>query len=164
MAYATTTALLFLVYMALTQNVQPSNIIVGVLIGLAVSALIKPSNPNKPNSGISLAKLPGAIIALAVYIARLLIDIVKSGVTVSGYILNPKLPIKPGVVAIKSNSSNTAITVISAHGITITPGEMVMEIGSDGTMYTHCLNAPASAQSGDEAQAARKTLLEKIFV
>jgi multicomponent Na+:H+ antiporter subunit E len=158
MAYLTTTLLLFLVYLALTQNLQPSNIVVGLLIGLAVSILIKPKR------GIPLARLPGAVVALTIYIVRLLIDIVKSGIIVSGYILNPKLPIKPGVVAIKSQSSNTAITVISAHGITITPGEMVMEIGSDGTMYTHCLNAPASAQSGDEAQAARKKLLEEVLI
>ena len=157
MAYATTTVLLFLVYLALTQSLQPSNIVVGLLIGLAVSALIKPTD------GIPLAKLPGAVIALAVYIMRLLIDIVKSGITVSGYILDPKLPIKPGIVGIKSHSNNDAITAISAHGITITPGEMVIEIGADGTMYTHCLNAEASGQSSDDAQAGRIKLLEKVF-
>ncbi len=157
MAYATTTGLLFLVYLALTQSLQPSNIVTGVLIGLAVSALIR------PKGGIALAKLPGAIVALVVYTVRLLIDIVKSGITVSGYILDPKLPIQPGIVAIKSHSNNDAITAISAHGITITPGEMVIEIGADGTMYTHCLNAKASGQSGDEAQAGRIKLLEKVF-
>ena len=157
MTYATTTVLLFLVYLALTQNAQPSNIVVGLLIGLAVSALIK------PKQGIALAKLPGAIVALVVYIVRLLIDIVKCGITVSGYILDPKLPIQPGIIAIKSHSNNDAITAISAHGITVTPGEMVIEIGSDGTLYTHCLNAQASAQSGDEAQAAREKLLERVF-
>jgi multicomponent Na+:H+ antiporter subunit E len=157
MAYATTTGLLFLVYLALTQSLQPSNLVTGVLIGLAVSALIK------PKGGIALAKLPGAVVALVAYTVRLLIDIVKSGITVSGYILDPRLPIQPGIVAIKSQSNNDAITAISAHGITITPGEMVIEIGADGTMYTHCLNAEASGQSGDAAQAGRIKLLEKVF-
>ena len=157
MAYVITTVLLFLIYLALTQSLQPSNIVTGLLIGLAVSGLIK------PKGGLALAKVPSAIIALAIYIVRLLIDIVKSGITVAGYILDPKLPIKSGIIAIQSHMRSEAATAISAHGITITPGEMVIEIGADGTMYTHCLNVEASSQSADEAQAARKKLLEKMF-
>jgi multicomponent Na+:H+ antiporter subunit E len=113
-------------------------------------------------AGLPLRRLPSALVALAVYVPRLIVDIIKCGITVAGFILDPKLPIRPGIVAVKSGG-NDVVTALSAHAITITPGEQVLEIGDDGTMYTHCLDAVSSGAGADAAQTARRELLEKIF-
>ena len=147
-----------LVYLALTMSLAINNIVVALLIGIGVSLFIKPVHTHVP-----LGRLPRGIVTLFVYVALLILDVIRSGINVARIVLDPKLPIRPGVVAIKSGSKTELGTVLSAHAITITPGEMVIEIGDDGTMYTHCLDAVSSGAGADAAQAKRREMLEKIF-
>lgn len=158
MAYIRTILLSLLVYLALTMNLELSNVVVGVLIGVGVALLAKPTRTMVP-----LSRLPQGIITFFAYIALLALDVVRSGINVARIVLDPKLPIRPGVVAIKSGTKSELGTALSAHAITITPGEMVIEIGDDGTMYTHCLDAVSSGAGADAAQAKRREMLEKIF-
>jgi multicomponent Na+:H+ antiporter subunit E len=150
------TLALMLVYLSLTANFEPSNLVVGLLLGAGVAALEYPKRGE-----VRLSQLPGAAWALLVYLATLAVDIIRSGIVVARIVLDPKLPIRPGVVAIRSGMGQWG-TALSAHAITITPGEMVMEISEDGVMYTHCLDAVSGAESADEGQAKRRQLLEKI--
>lgn len=158
MAYIQTILLSLLIYLALTMNLEISNIIVGVLIGMGVALFIKPSRTN-----MSLRRLPLGIVTFFAYVALLAIDVVRSGINVARIVLDPRLPIRPGVVAIKSGTKSELGTALSAHAITITPGEMVIEISDDGTMYTHCLDAVSSGAGADAAQVKRREMLEKIF-
>jgi multicomponent Na+:H+ antiporter subunit E len=78
--------------------------------------------------------------------------------------LNPKLPIRPGIIAIDSGCSSELGAALSAHALSITPGELVIGIDDEGVMYTHCLDATHSAEYTAQAQAMRRDLLSKIFV
>ncbi len=147
-----------LTYLALTVNLALSNIIVAVLVGAGVAWIMKP----KPQT-FSLSKLPQSLIAIARYLVFLSGDIIKCGITVARILVDPTLPIRPGIIAVKSGMQTELGTALSAHAITITPGEQVLEIGDDGTMYTHCLDAVSSGAGADAAQANRKEMLEKIF-
>ena len=156
MAFLLTTLTCAIIYLMLTQSLAVNNLVVALAVGALTSAL------TRPRGGLPLRRVPAALLALAIYIPRLILDIIKCGLTVAGYILDPKLPIRPGIVAVPSHSNET-VTALSAHGITITPGEQVIEIGDDGTMFTHCLDAVASGDGAASAQAARKALLDKVF-
>lgn len=147
-----------LVYLALTMNLAINNIVVALLIGAGVALFIKPERTYVP-----LSRLPRGIVTFFVYVALLILDVIRSGINVARIVLDPRLPIRPGIVAIKSGSRTELGTALSAHAITITPGEMVIEIGDDGTMYTHCLDAVSSGAGADAAQAKRREMLEKIF-
>ncbi len=147
-----------LTYLALTFNLEPSNIVVAVLVGAVVAWLVKP----KPEA-LPLSKLPQSLIAIARYLVFLSGDIIKCGITVARILIDPTLPIRPGIIAVKSGMKTELGTALSAHAITITPGEQVIEIGDDGTMYTHCLDAVSSGAGADAAQANRREMLEKIF-
>ena len=158
MAYIRTIILSMLVYLALTMDLSVANLVVALLIGTGVALFIKPQRTRVP-----LSQLPRGIVAFFAYVVLLMLDVIRSGINVARIVLDPKLPIRPGVVAIKSGSKTELGTALSAHAITITPGEMVIEIGDDGTMYTHCLDAVSSGASADAAQAKRLVMLEKIF-
>lgn len=157
MAYLLTTLICAAIYLMLKQSLAWNNVVTAVAVGALAAALTRPRG-----RGLPLRRLPAAILALAIYVPRLILDIVKCGITVARFILDPQLPIRPGIVAVKSGS-NDVVTALSAHAITITPGEQVLEIGDDGTMYTHCLDAVSSGAGADDAQTARRELLEKIF-
>jgi multicomponent Na+:H+ antiporter subunit E len=157
MSYLLTSLLCAAVYLTLTQSLALNNLATALAIGALAAALTRPRG-----AGLPLRRLPRALVALAIYVPRLIVDIVKCGITVAGFILDPKLPIRPGIIAVKSHS-NDVVTALSAHAITVTPGEQVLEIGDDGTMYTHCLDAVSSGAGADAAQSARKKLLDEVF-
>jgi multicomponent Na+:H+ antiporter subunit E len=156
--FALVTLALALVYLGLTANFEPANVTIGLLLGAGVAALEYPRR-----GGLDARRLPGAAWALLVYVARLAVDIIRSGLIVARIVLDPKLPIRPGIVAIRSGMGHWG-TALSAHAITITPGEMVMEISEDGVMYTHCLDAESSGATAEKDQAERRALLEKIVM
>jgi multicomponent Na+:H+ antiporter subunit E len=149
---------LWAVYLALTANVELSNLVLGLLIATGLTRLIHPGGGR-----VEMRRLPQAVLAMGQYVLLLIVDAVKSGLAVARIILDPALPVKAGIVAIPSGCKSELATALSAHAITLAPGEMVIEISDDGVMYTHTLDATHAAEYVAEAQRMRRELLGKIF-
>jgi multicomponent Na+:H+ antiporter subunit E len=152
-----TVLLLTLAYLAFTSNLDPRNIVVGVLLALIVTALFRPER-----KVLNLRNLPATLWAIIRYVALLAYDLVASGVQVAGIVLSPQMKIRPGIIAIPSETSSDTATALSAHAITLTPGELVVEISGSCTLYTHCLDATESATLVKDAQQLRANLLSEI--
>lgn len=149
---------LLLVYLELSSNFELSNVVVGLLIVSGILLLIRPRR--RP---MAWHRLPSAIVALIIYVVILAYDLIMSGIQVARIVLDPALPIQQGIVAIPSECESELGSALSAHAITLTPGELVIETDEQGVMYTHCLDATKSEQYVAEAQKMRRDLLEKIF-
>jgi multicomponent Na+:H+ antiporter subunit E len=149
---------LWLVYLALTANLELGNVVLGLLVATGLTLLLRP-----PRGTFELRRLPGALVALGRYIFVVLIDAIKSGLVAARLVLDPALPVKPGIIAIPSDCDSELATALSAHAITLAPGEMVVEIGKDGTMYAHALDATRAEEYVEEAQRLRRELLSRIF-
>jgi len=150
---------LFVVYLALTSNLEFSNIVVGIIISILLSLLI-------PRAGLppfSLARIPAFIAAGIGYIFVVAWDVIRGGISTARIVLDPSLPLNPGIIAIPSGSKSELGTALSAHAITLSPGELVVAIDAEGVMYTHCLNVDDSQRFIDKAQSMRKNLLSKMF-
>jgi multicomponent Na+:H+ antiporter subunit E len=150
---------LFVVYLALTSNLEFSNIVVGIIISILLSLLI-------PRAGLppfSLARIPAFIAAGIGYIFVVVWDVIRGGISTARIVLDPSLPLNPGIIAIPSGSKSELGTALSAHAITLSPGELVVAIDEEGVMYTHCLNVDDSQRFIDNAQSMRKNLLSKMF-
>jgi multicomponent Na+:H+ antiporter subunit E len=150
---------LLIVYLALTANLEFSNLVVGVLVSLLLSLLI-------PRAGLppfSLARIPGFILAGIGYIGVVAWDVLRGGYSTARIVLDPSLPLNPGIIAIPSGSKSELGTALSAHAITLSPGELVVAIDDEGVMYTHCLNVDDSERFIDKAQSMRTNLLSKMF-
>lgn len=158
MYYLRTIVLLTLVYLALRPNFEILNILTGVFIAAIVVLLLRP----KPQP-LRWRQLPTIILALIRYTLVLAYDLFVSGVQVAWIVLNPKRTLRPGIITIPSRTQSDAAQALNAHAITLTPGEIVVEMADDGTMYTHCLNATESEILVDEAQEMRTGLLEKFL-
>jgi multicomponent Na+:H+ antiporter subunit E len=149
---------LWLVYLALTANLELSNLVLGLLIATGLTLLLRP-----PRRAFALRRLPVALLALARYLFVVARDAIKSGLFAARLVLDPALPIKPGIITIPSGCDSELATALSAHAITLAPGEMVVEIGEGGVMYTHALDATQAAEYVEQAQQMRRDLLRKIF-
>ena len=97
------------------------------------------------------------------YLAILAYDLIKSGIVVARLVLTPKMHLRQGIVAITAECDSELSTALSAHAITLTPGELVVEMDDEGVMYTHFLDVTEADKYMAEAQELRKDLLEKIF-
>lgn len=148
-----------LLHLALIGRISLPGLVAALVLGTALLALLRP-----PRRRARPVQIPTAIVLSVWYVLVLLWDIWRSGVIVAKMVLHPKLPIHPGVVAIPSYSKRRWVTAASAHSITVTPGEMVMEIGDDGTLYVHCLDSIASGQSADGAQKSRAAKLQRMML
>jgi multicomponent Na+:H+ antiporter subunit E len=149
---------LWLMYLALTGNLELSNLVLGGLIAMGLTRLLRP-----PRGAIELQRLPIALLALGRYTFVVAYDAIKSGLVAARLVLDPALPVKPGIIAIPAGCDSELATALSAHAITLAPGEMVVEIDEDGVMYTHALDATQAAHYVAEAQQLRRDLLRKIF-
>lgn len=150
--------IIILFYLGLTMNFEALNLIASLVIALIIIFLLKPNAQS-----IQLRKLPQMLFALVRYIIWLIWDLITSGIQVARLVIDPKIPIQPGVVAIPSRAQTELGEALSAHAISLTPGELVIEIGEDGTLYTHCLDATRAKDYLVDAQRMRKDLLDKIF-
>ena len=149
---------LLFVYLELSSNFELSNIIVGLII---VTGIVKLINPRRLPA--DWRRLPSSVFAMVRYLVKLVYDVIASGIQVARIVMNPALPIKPGIVSIPSECESEMGTALSAHAITLAPGEMVVEIDEKGIMYTGCLDTTNSEKYVENAQKMRKDLLQKIF-
>ncbi len=78
-------------------------------------------------------------VVYARYMWLLLIEIIKSGVTVIGLILHPSREVAPQLVYFHSGIQDSARNVIMANSITLTPGTITVGLRGD-QFHVHALD------------------------
>lgn len=98
------------------------------------------------------------------YCAWLIVEILKSNVTVVKQIFNPKLPIDPVLKAIPSEQNTEVGRVTYANSITLTPGTVAINISANGDILVHALNKASmdELEAGNMAQRVNK--LEPVLL
>ncbi len=149
-----------IVWMIITSTVSPGSFLVGGLVGAAVLLMVRTERRT-----IQWKRLPDQIAAFVVYTLTLGLDVIKCSIDVTKRVMQPNMSINPGILAVPTQdlAENDVIAAFSAHGITITPGELVLDFDGAKTMFVHCLDIEASAQSAPGAQSRRLVLLQRIM-
>ena len=150
---------LFLIYLILSGNATVPNLVVGAFIALGVSTLL----PGRYAAAFSWKRIPAFLWAMCRYVFVVIWDILKGGVATARIVLSRDMPLKTGIILIPSGSKTELGTALSAHAITLSPGELVVEMDEDGNMYTHCLDIDKSEVYVAEAQSLRRNLLRDMF-
>ena len=157
MAYLKWLVPLTLFYIALTGNSEPLNWLLGLLLAGGITALLQPAP-----APIAWRRLPAAFWAGSRFLLTLLWDLLVSSLQVSRLILRREIQLQQGIMALPSGSSSDLVTSLSAEAITLTPGELVVEIDHDNNLYIHSLDIVAAAAHEPEAQKRRRQQLEKL--
>lgn len=147
-----------LLYIGLTNNLQLSNWLLGVALAILITVLIQPAP-----STLKWAKIPSALAGTILFVLTLFWELLISSLQVSKIVLSKEMPLRQGIYALPSGSDSDWVTVLSAHAITLTPGEMVVEIDQQGTLYTHSLDIVNSEQNGPRSQEQRVKYLKRVF-
>lgn len=136
-------------WIVITSQFTFAGMIVGYIFGLAILLLLR-SNTRFDADGrsIVLTQIPYRLAALVIYCIRLTIELVVSGADVARRVMLPKMDVNPGIYCIPTHDEgkSTVVAALSAHSITITPGELVIDFDTCGedTLLVHVLDKEAS--------------------
>jgi multicomponent Na+:H+ antiporter subunit E len=125
----------FFIYIIYSGNVTLFDIVTGFVIAVATGIILGPLVIEDWKKSLSISRF----LKLTKYIVRyFIIDEVKAHWSVIKIGLNPRMPIKPGIVRVPINSkSEYAITLI-AISITNTPGTVVVDVDKErGILYVN---------------------------
>jgi len=124
-------------------------VVAGLIASFLVAVLFYEILPKEHRLFIS----PIRLFWFLVYLPVFLYYMVKANVDVMYRALHPKMPIRPGIVKIRTNlRSDTARTAL-ANSITLTPGTMTVDLTDDGFLYIHWINV-----TSDDIEQATKII------
>jgi multicomponent Na+:H+ antiporter subunit E len=123
---------LFAIWLAITLNVALSNLIVGAVAVLVVTIFYtKYSLKSDKKQGNPLR-----FIWAFIYLFVFLWECLKANLDVMYRVIHPSLPVKPGIVKVKSVLKTDIAKVFLANSITMTPGTITVDI-IDDNFFVH---------------------------
>jgi len=94
---------------------------------------------------------PKAIVSLIVYLLYFLVALIKSNLDVAFRVLHPRLPIRPGVVKVKTKLKTPLGRLMLANSITLTPGTITVDTNGED-FYIHWI----AVEEGDCEEKTKK--------
>ena len=134
----------FVLWLALNSKFDLSELIAGGVVCLIVSffgARIY-ARLGLPPIGIK------RILYLLVYVIVLFWEVVTANLDVAYRVLHPRMPIRPGIVVIKTSLKSDIARLILANSITLTPGTFTLDLIGD-KLLVHWINV--KSEDIDEA-------------
>lgn len=151
--------LLFAFWLLLTFSVEPGFLVVGTLLTLLVVMLTAGKQPHR-----EWLLNPLRWFWLLVYIPYFFYYCIKANLDVAYRVLHPDVPIRPGIVRVRTTLQSTLGKTFLANSITLTPGTLTVDmIGSD--LYVHWINVRTDdpEQQTEEIVRRFEGLLKRIF-
>ena len=150
-------ALLVVIYIVWSGNTDPGDIAI-----LAVAALVSAMLFSKPRG---LPRITPKRIAWSVaYVFYIFIEIIKANFDVARRVVQPVIPINPGIVTVRTKLGTPLGRTVLANSITLTPGTLSVEIKGD-LLYVHWIDVSSSdlEEATGEIVAGFEKYLEVIF-
>ncbi len=136
-------------------------VVAGLIASFLVAVLFHDILPKEHHVFIS----PVRVFWFLVYIPVFLYYVIRANLDVVYRALHPAMPIKPGIVKIKTDlKTDSAITAL-ANSITLTPGTLTVDLTDDGYLYVHWINVQAEDTERATQLISQKFewFLHKIF-
>jgi len=151
----------FIVWLLLTWTLYLPSILIGIGTALFISFWFADIFVQHPENFFQIKRF----LYLLLYIPIFLLYCILANIDVAYRVLHPKLPIRPGIVKVKTNLSTLTGRVALANSITLTPGTLTVELTDDGYLYVHWINVTTV----DVEKATRKIvrrfepILKEVF-
>ncbi|MCF6172836.1 MAG: Na+/H+ antiporter subunit E [Campylobacteraceae bacterium] len=126
------TLFLFIIWIALTMSFSNQELITGFVVSLILALIYTKSYRQTEDFRFRP-------IAYIIYLVVFLKNLVLSNWDVAKRVIDPKLPINPGIVAIKTELKEDYKKLMLANSITLTPGTITMDV-KDDTLYIHWID------------------------
>ena len=128
-------------------------LIAGVIAAAIVAFLFHEILPKEHRVFIS----PVRIFWALVYVPVFFYYVIMANFDVVYRALHPKMPIKPGIVKIKTVLKTESGITALANSITLTPGTLTVDLTDDGFLYVHWINVKS-----DDVEQATKLIAQRF--
>ena len=102
------------------------------------------------------------VYLLIKYFIALIIEIVLANITVAIIVLNPRLPISPGMVIMRCDLERSLVRVLYVNSITLCPGTITVEL-EDNLLIVHAFTRHYGEDQENSAQYRRLLELEGVY-
>ena len=143
---------LILIWLALTSTFRAQELITGVLISFFLALFLSKNYVGLGFPPFSLKRFFLSIL----YIPILFWEILKANLDVAYRVIHPKMPIRPGIVVIRTGLKSDIAKTILANSITLTPGTFTLDIIGD-RLLVHWINVKA-----EDIDSATKLIGERF--
>jgi len=131
----------------LNSTLALDSLLIGIIVSLSITLLFC--------SGLSFftefRATPQAVIAGFYYYAYFFKELILANIRLAIIILTPSLPIKPGIIKVRTRLKTRMGRLMLANSISLTPGTLTMELDGEW-IYVHCV----TVESEDVEQATAK--------
>ena len=142
-------ATLMLFWLMLVNSLAPDTLLIGALVSLIIALLYR--------DGLSFFTefrwTPEAIIAGVAYYAYFFRQLVKSNLRLAAIVVDPDLPIEPGILKIRTGLESHMGRLMLANSITLTPGTLTVEMEGEW-LYVHCVTLGETDTEGATREIA----------
>lgn len=135
-----------------------------IMVGIAVSLLLTIIFGKNAAIFAEIKLSPKSLISFIVYLFVFLWELIKSNLDVALRVLNPRLPINPGIVKVQTKLKSKLGRLILANSISLTPGTLTVETRDDH-FYIHWIDISSTDIEGATRAIVLKfeKYLEVIF-
>ncbi|MDQ3937638.1 MAG: Na+/H+ antiporter subunit E [Chloroflexota bacterium] len=124
--------LLALVWVAMTGDLSPANLLVGLVLGFVALFAAQTVLGSTPYA----RRMWRVVAFLGFYIGEL----IMSNVRVAADVVTPRHRAQPGVVAVPLDAQTDAEITLLANLITMTPGSLTLDVSDDRrVLYVHAM-------------------------
>lgn len=152
--------LAFGVWLVVTSTFDPGSLGTGVVVSVAVAWAFRRVEMEEVRNLL----LPHRLFWALVYVPVLLAYIVRSNLDVAYRVIQPRMPIRPGIVRVRTTLASVPGRVLLANSITLTPGTMSVDLVDD-VLYVHRIYVPETDPDGTTEReiAPFERLIRRIF-
>jgi len=133
--YFLTLVSLFILWILLTSTLAWEELIIGLIFSAFIALFGYSYFTDRGFSAISLKKIAYFLIYIPVFFW----EMVKANFDVAYRVVHPKMPIRPGIVQIKTSLKSDIAKLILGNSITLTPGTLTVEVVKDNLLI-HWIN------------------------
>ena len=150
----------FVLWMLFFCSLEAAVIASGIFFSLLVATLFRDIYPDNLQKMLS----PARWLYFLLYLPYFFWHVVWANIDVMFRVIPPKLPIRPGIVKVKTTLTSEMAKTFLANSITLTPGTLTVDIdGND--LYIHWINVHTdnAEQRTAEICGRFEPLLRRIF-
>ncbi|MBA7558894.1 hypothetical protein ES708_00504 [subsurface metagenome] len=152
--------ILFVTWLLLTWSVDIQNIVAGLIVAMLSAVIFGHLFFNNIGKVLN----PRRIFWFLYYIPYFFIHMVIANFDVAYRVLHMNVPIRPGIVKVKTSMKSDLGLTFLANSITLTPGTLTIDIiGSDLYIHWIYIHSDDPEQQTDMIVRRFETILKKVF-
>ena len=150
----------FLFWVAFTSSLDPQELGVGALVALVIAVLAGKEITEDGMKNFSFHRIQYTIRYIFVFIW----EMIKANIDVARRIVQPTIPINPGIVEVPTKLKSNVAKLALANSITLTPGTLTVDI-IDDKLYIHWIDVKSEnpEENFKEISSVFEKYIKEIF-